>query len=163
MQTKKLMKLVFVITIIMGIAINACKKNDSTTTDPTPAAGDCPTRDTAYMKFNGTLVISRIYAKNQSATQFYMVNSLCGAGIDQGISIAINKAGLVQGQTYDKSIIASCTVSETSFSNYQVSSAQIKLVTYNATCVKMTFSMSLIKAGGTTTATLTEGVLELKF
>jgi hypothetical protein len=164
MQTKKLMKLVFVVTIIMGIAINACKKNDNATTDPTPTPINT-TRDTAYMKVNGTLLISPVYAKSQSATQFYMVNTICGTALDKGISIAINKAGLVEGQTYDKSIIASCSVrvdaSGTGYYNNNVSAAQIKLVTYTATYIKITFSMSLVNGGNT--ATITEGVLELRF
>jgi hypothetical protein len=165
MQTKKLMKLVFVITIIMGIVINACKKNECPTVEPTPTpiAGTCPAKDTSYMKVNGTVVISNILFKNQTATQFGISSSLCAALLP-GINIQINKAGLAEGQTYDKTVIATCFIRNNSGVVYDiVTAAQIKLLTYTPTCIKITYSMSMAQTGSSATATVTEGVLELKF
>jgi hypothetical protein len=160
MQTKKIMKLVFVVTIIMGIAINACKKNDASTTAPTTLAGICPTRDTAYMNFNGAAFVSTILLKLQTATQISVTNATCG-GVLPGISCVINKAGLVEGQTYDQTIFASFSIFHPS-GRYAVSTAQIKVLTYTANCLKINYSMSLVGTNGTTgTATVTGGVLEL--
>jgi hypothetical protein len=162
MQTKKLMKLVFLVTIIMGIVINACKKNDCPTAEPTPTpiAGTCPTKDTAYMNFNGAAFVSTILLKLQTATQISVTNATCG-GVLPGISCVINKAGLVEGQTYDQTIFASFSIFHPS-GRYAVSTAQIKVLTYTANCLKINYSMSLVGTNGTTgTATVTGGVLEL--
>jgi hypothetical protein len=149
MQTKNLLKALTVIAILTTIVINACKKKDKT------VANNCVTTNNLSLKFNGTAWSPLFSSASQNSSTITLGNF--SDITSDGFALILNKSGLVQGQTYNQSILAGSYIYRGGV-GYTITTAQITVITYTSNCFKMSFAMTL--ASGATTATITEGVLE---
>jgi hypothetical protein len=152
MQTKKLLKIIALVAIVMVVVINACKKKSD---DPVVIVPTCITSNSLSLKFNG-VVWSPLFSGSSQNSSTITVGTFSDVTSD-AFAILLSKSGLVQGQTYNQSILAGSYIYRSGV-GYTITSAQITVVTYTSTCFKMSFAMTL--ASGATTATITEGVLE---
>jgi hypothetical protein len=152
MQTKKLLKVIALVAIVMVVVINACKKKSD---DPVVIAPTCITSNSLSLKFNGA-VWSPLFSGSSQNSSTITVGTFSDVTSD-AFAILLSKNGLVQGQTYNQSILTGSYIYRSGI-GYTITSAQITVVTYTSTCFKMSFAMTL--ASGATTATITEGVLE---
>lgn len=154
MQTRNLVKALAAAAIIMAVVINACKK--STDTPATPAVVTCTTTNNLSLKFNGT-VWSPLFSNSFQSASTIQLGAFTDVTSD-AFGITLNKAGLVQGQTYNQSILAGSYIYRSGI-GYTITTAQMTVITYTSNCFKMSFAMTL--SSGATTATITEGIIDV--